>query len=64
MQVAKCYRYGRLMRIISKENAPINCLKNNELDKLGKNNCIIIGGLMGFKSYNLHTRTNMQECSL
>ncbi len=52
------------MRIISKENAPISCLKNNELDKLGKNNCIIIGSLMGFKSYNLHTRTNMQECNL
>jgi hypothetical protein len=33
MQVAKCYRYGRFMRTISKENAPINCL-NNELDKL------------------------------
>ncbi len=63
MQVAKCYRYGRFMRTISKENAPINCL-NNELDKLWKKNCAISGGVMGFKSYNLHTKTNMQECNL
>jgi hypothetical protein len=51
------------MRTISKENAPINCL-NNELDKLWKKNCAISGGVMGFKSYNLHTKTNMQECNL
>jgi hypothetical protein len=64
MQVAKCYRYGRFTRTISKENATINCLKNNELDKLGKNNYVVIGGFMGFKSYNLHIRTNMRECNL
>jgi hypothetical protein len=36
MQVAKCYKYGRLMRIISKENTAINCLKKingTNLDK-------------------------------